>query len=773
MSLLNALQNQANALDDYEGRISNAMSNFNLEKQMYENTDLAFKQGKALANQVFTQGQLENLSLAVPAVYGLTKGAYSRYKAGKPILPTREEITNSVKNFGRGQFQRGAKATTDKLRSALPDDVAKLYDDKYGGKAPENLAELADHVNTLKDLAKQKITGKVQEQTQQLSEQASDIGRRATGSVPPKPDTLKSRPYASAEDLAKPLGPEPGEELSVPPLGFQGGRADEGGPAFVSPRDNALQAFHNENVKQFEGFPDNIKDIIVQRMDTMGVLQDEDDGKLNADKLQIHSNILAEAAGQYGLPKATGLGGAPGGSRGFNPDLKWEVSGGQGRLVNKNTGEPVQDLRSFGGEDLPPSQTYRDLSQEADDRTFSGPSRNLAQVLPFEDPDVPRASIPLGEPQQPTQEEARQARLVDDPASFAPRVATTTSRGAVPEGTPAQRQAEAQPDLPDVSTLVSQQTQQARASDPTPAVERPTDRYNFQPSQIVDSEPVVSNEDFFRGLGAGLPAQPPPPPREQLRTGTGRTADIESIQQRRDLKGPYGTTADQASGTAPTTQTAKAQPQLRQDVADPTRPLASAEDLAKPLGAEPQDILSKADQTLADTKASLDKAPVDEKVGGRVSEEDAGGAAGGVAALGEGVLTATDKGLTTGEKVGSIAKQGASLGAFLAGGPELGAAVGGAEILGSSESGAMKAKQIGTMGAELGGAAAASAVIPGAGELIMGGLAIGGLIKDIVDRKKEQKEQTEAQPTAPRQPQVSGIAFDSAPVIDSSDFHEL
>ena len=770
MSLLNALQNQANALDDYEGRISNAMSNFNLEKQMYENTDLAFKQGKALANQVFTQGQLENLSLAVPAVYGLTKGAYSRYKAGKPILPTREEITNSVKNFGRGQFQRGAKATTDKLRSALPDDVAKLYDDKYGGKAPENLAELTDHVNTLKDLAKQKITGKVQEQTQQLSEQASDIGRRATGSVPPKPDTLKNRPFASAEDLAKPLGPEPGAEgteLSVPPLGFQGGRADEGGPAFVSPRDNALQAFHNENVKQFEGFPDNIKDIIVQRMDTMGVLQDEDDGKLNADKLQIHSDILAEAAGQYGLPKATGLGGAPGGSRGFNPDLKWEVSGGQGRLVNKNTGEPVQDLRSFGGEDLPPSQTYRDLSQEADDRTFSGPSRNLAQVLPFEDPDVPRASIPLGEPQQPTQEEARQARLVDDPASFAPRVATTRP---------------AQPELPDVSTLVSQQTQQARAAEPTPATRRPLDEPDETGISTLDrtedriTRVDISNEDFFRTLGAGLPAQPPPPPRDQLRTGTGRTADIENIQQRRDLKGPYGTTADQASGTAPTTQTAMSkdtQPQLRQDVADPTRPLASAEDLAKPLGAEPQDILSKADQTLADTKASLDKAPIDEKVGGRITEEDAGGAAGGVAALGEGVLTATDKGLTTGEKVGSIAKQGASLGAFLAGGPELGAAVGGAEILGSSESGAMKAKQIGTMGAELGGAAAASAVIPGAGELIMGGLAIGGLIKDIVDRKKEQKEQTEAQPTAPRQPQVSGIAFDSAPVIDSSDFHEL
>ncbi len=768
MSLLAALQNQANALDDYENRINNGMNNFDLEKQMYNNTDLAFKQGKALANQVFTQGQLENLSLAVPAVYGLTKGAYARYKSGKPILPTREEITNSVKNFGRGQFQRGAKATTDKLKSALPDDVAKIYDDKYGGKTPQNLDELQDHINTLKDLAKQKITGKVQEQAQTLSDTAQDIGRRATGkapSVPPPPDSLKNRPFASAEDLAKPLGPEPGE-VSLPSVlpsdPGEGGRAGEGGKVgeFLSPRDNVLQAFHNENVRQFEGFPDSVKDIIVQRMDTMGVLQNEDDGKLNADKLQIHSDILAEAAGQYGLPKAKGLGGAPGGGRGFNPELRWEVSGGQGRLVNKNTGEPVQDLRTLGGEDLAPSQQYRDLSQEADDRTFSGPSRNLAQVLPFEDPDRPQPSIPLGEPQQPTEQQARQARLVDDPASFAPRVETTRPV-AVPEGT--------QPELPDIGTLVSQQTQQARAADPTPPIERPIDQPDETGISALDRTQdriARTDDDFFATLGADLPAQPPPPPRDQLRTAQGRTADLDNIQQRRDLKGPYGTTADQASGTAPTTQTAEAQPQLRQSVADPSRPLASKEDLAKPLGAEPV-------EPVEPKVAEPIKTEVDEKVGGKITEDDVGGAAGGVAALGEGVLTATDKGLTGGQKAQALGEQGASLGAFLAGGPELGAAVSGAEILGSNESGAMKAKSIGKMGAELGGAAAASAAIPGAGEVIMGALAIGGLIKDVVDRKKEEKEQTQAQPTAPRQPQVSGIAFDSAPVIDSSDFHQL
>ncbi len=772
MSILNALQNQASALDDYENRISNGMNNFALEKQIYDQSDLAFKQGKALANQVFTQGQLENLSLAVPAVYGLTKGAYTRYKSGKPILPTREEISNSVRNFGRGQFNRGAKSTVDTLKKALPDDLVKLYNDKYDGKLPTNLNELQDHVNTLKDLAKQKISGTVQEQTQQLSEQAADIGRRATGSVPPKADTLLNRPYASAEDLAKPLGPEPGEalsELSVPPLGFQGGRADEGGPAFVSPQELALQAFHNENLKQFQGFPDNVKDIITKRMDDMGVLDETNpDGTLSRGKLELHSGILAEAAGQYGLPKALGVGGAPSaGTQGFNADLRWDVRDGIGQLVNKNTGEPVQDLRTFGAEDRAPSQQYRDISQEADDRIFSAPSRTLGQILPFEDPERPQPSIPLGEPQQPTELEARQQRLVEDPARFVPDV---PARG-VPVGSPAQ------PELPDVSDLVARQTAAttaARAQEPTPAINQPDETGISQLDRTEDriTRVDISNEDFFRDLGKGLPAQPPPPSRDTLRTTGGRTANIEDLGQRGDLRGPYGSTAEQGAGTAPTATTAL-------PVADRTRPLASAEDLAKPLGAEPsqQDVLSKADAVAAEGKAniqaSIDKTPVEEKVGGRVTEEDAGGAAGGVAALGEGVLTATDKGLTTGEKVGSIAKQGASLGAFLAGGPELGVAVSGAEILGSGESGAMKAKQIGTMGAEVGGAAAASALVPGFGELIMGGLAIGGLIKDIVDRKKENKEQAEAQPTAPRAPQPMGIAFDSAPVINSSDFHEL
>jgi len=77
------------------------------------------------------------------------------------------------------------------------------------------------------------------------------------------------------------------------------------------------------------------------------------------------------------------------------------------------------------------------------------------------------------------------------------------------------------------------------------------------------------------------------------------------------------------------------------------------------------------------------------------------------------------------------------------------------------------------MGGALGGAAAASAVIPGAGELILGAIGIGSLIKDAVERHEQNKEIEHNVPAPPRAPQMPGIAFDSAPVIDSSDFHAL
>ena len=769
MSLLNALQQQANALDDYENRYNNAMNNFDVEKQIYKQTDIAYKQGKQLANQIFTGQQLENLNLAVPAVYELTKGAYGRYRAGKSIIPSREEVTQAVKNFGRGKFRQGAKATVDKLKGALPKDMADAYDAKYNGKLPENLDELQDHVNTLKDLATNKISETAKEVSAPVAEGAADIARRATGRAAPPPDTQASRPLASAEERARPLGPETAEgPRAALPADFTPD-ASSGGPGLVSPETLSLQSFHNSNVRQFEGFPDSVKDIIVDRMQRMGVEDAETGGALDPNKLQIHSDILSQAASEFGLPKASGLGGAPR-SRGFNADLFYDPS--EGVLKDRNTGEQVRDIARLGADDLTPSQQYQQRSPEEDDRIFDNPNSTLSRVLPFTDPDVPQPTIRRGAPPAPTEEQARQSRLAEDPASFVPEEAFRA-----PVRPPPDTQA---------SRPFSTAEERARPLGPEPAEAPPlapprevpgVDPFDRTEDRLVrlgadrpEEQPQQSNEEFFRGLRVPDSLRlPPPPPRETeaLATAGGRTADIEDTAARRELRGPYGSTAEQAQGTAPTPAptarpaatpvTEEIQQRLRQGDVDRGLVRASAEDAV----AKAQKVVPEEPKEDVEVKTS------------EVTAEDAGGAAGGVAAIGEGILTATDKGLTPGEKTTAIAKEVAPLAAFAAGGPIAGGLTAGAEILSSGESGAQKVKQLGVMGGALGGAAAASAVIPGAGELILGAIGIGSLIKDAVERHEQNKEMEHNVPAPPRAPQMPGIAFDSAPVIDSSDFHAL
>jgi len=764
MSLLEALQNQSSELDNYENRITNAMSNFDIEDQIYKQSDLAFKQGKQLANQVFSGQQLENLSLAVPAVYGITKGAYTRYKAGKPLLPTRAEIEDSVRNFGRGQFNRGAKATVDTLKGALPDDLVKVYDDKYQGKLPGNLEELQDHVATLKNLATQKVSDTVSS----VSEKAQDIGRRATGRVIDSDRVDRVAAQVREQQLAaRRAVPEVPEVPSVPEVptvpGPGGGARDLG--AFDSPNERILKAFHNENFRAFEGFSPEVQRTIIDRMDKMNVLNETDEvtGRLNPDKLKIQSNIISEAASQYGLPQSKGFG-AGRTSGGFDADLEWRVEGGQGRLVNRNTGEQVRDIGSLGSDDLPPSQQYREISSAEDDRSFDVPNTNLRNILPL-DPPAPSGTLERGPPPGVTEFEQRsriaQEALERDPEAFA---------RSIPPPAPTARPAEPE----DISRVDrtgdridrigrGEASFEAPGRDPSRPLAsaedlaRPLGAEPTEPVTLAPARNLAADQAFFDDLGAQTEAiraqraaaQPPPPPREQLQ-GTTRTADPESIQQRADIRGPYGTSVDQAGGTAPTTFTAESLPALNQEL--------SARTTAPSAGAAPD---------------APRPAPVDVK-GPDVSAEEAGGALGGAAALGEGIETLSDKELTGGQKAEAIGKEAGTLAAFAAGGTELGGAVATGEILTESGvSAGQKIKQVGKLGATLGGAAAASAVIPGAGELLMGVLAIGGLIKDKIEQKKAESEQVEAAPSAPRMPQVSGIAFDSAPVIDSSNFHQL
>jgi len=88
------------------------------------------------------------------------------------------------------------------------------------------------------------------------------------------------------------------------------------------------------------------------------------------------------------------------------------------------------------------------------------------------------------------------------------------------------------------------------------------------------------------------------------------------------------------------------------------------------------------------------------------------------------------------------------------------------------------AKDVGKTEAEAAPVEEAEATLPGVGEVLMGLTAIGGVIKGAIQEHREKKEMDSEQITKPVNPQqasgpVSGVNFDSAPVIDSDDYHHL
>ena len=75
--------------------------------------------------------------------------------------------------------------------------------------------------------------------------------------------------------------------------------------------------------------------------------------------------------------------------------------------------------------------------------------------------------------------------------------------------------------------------------------------------------------------------------------------------------------------------------------------------------------------------------------------------------------------------------------------------------------------------AEEGGAMAAESALPGVGEVMMAFTALGMLFHAIHKEHEEEKQINVVKPTAPKMPQLTGVNFDAAPVIDSSSFHQL
>ena len=79
-------------------------------------------------------------------------------------------------------------------------------------------------------------------------------------------------------------------------------------------------------------------------------------------------------------------------------------------------------------------------------------------------------------------------------------------------------------------------------------------------------------------------------------------------------------------------------------------------------------------------------------------------------------------------------------------------------------SGGAKARSIATGAGTLAGVEGAEALLPGAGEILMGLTAVGGLIADLVEKGQEKA------PAPPQMPQTQQLSFDDARPLDSSQY---
>lgn len=96
------------------------------------------------------------------------------------------------------------------------------------------------------------------------------------------------------------------------------------------------------------------------------------------------------------------------------------------------------------------------------------------------------------------------------------------------------------------------------------------------------------------------------------------------------------------------------------------------------------------------------------------------------------------------------------------------------DFLGDIESkGATVAKQVAKTAAETLPEESVLDVIPGIGEIAMAGTLIAGLVKGAKEAKEQEKETAGPPPAAPVQQAQPQIAFDSAPVYDTSSYHNL
>lgn len=787
MSIIDRLNAQTNALDSYQNRVSGLLSNFDLEKGIFEQTEVAEKGAKALGEQIFNQQQLEGAVLAAPLVAHGGKYVYSRYKSGKSIIPTKEERAAAYKNL-KGVAKEKYDSLVNKFRGKATEKIGELQEkandqiEKVTGAAQDKVKEASGIERTPQEFLDRQ-TQAAREAVSRFNVGGSIEDRVRSGQIASAEDVPESAPVISSQEdpAAAKVYAEKFGGVGEGPVAQSQGQSTEGGGIAPNFDDSILKSKFNSIDENLSSLTPEGLDYFRKTTASLGLENPIDSsGKLSDEALDVHGSVLNDTIQRFGFaPKLRG-----------GADFRFK--GGQ--LVDVETGRTgEQAIRRFGQGDLPPSQnlnTYREVSRDDEGVSFQEGASAIRDLpgISYETP--PPISRPLTF-RAPTQTEAetatRQAELLRDPASFAP----LPSPAPAPRPSPALPQVPA--DAPSLEELTRPQQEvrtirkpvsQIRAereargeplepSGVSPTIRQIQQRIAPEPEQVLETptEPVAP-------IRPPMPTRPPPPrvqPEEV--SGAGRTADIEDVQARGDIRGPYGTTSAIEPQPEAPQQTASQQIQSR---------LAKQGQQVEEIKANIEQLKSSADKQIETGGRGVprgetpqeDKGPKEEdeevEAGAETSTlESAGGALGAAGAIGEGAEILADKDATGAQKAESLGKAGAVLGAGLAGGPILGGGVALAEDIAGPGTAAQKAKGAATIAGVTGGVMAASAAIPGAGEVLAGLIGIGSLIADAVKHHKEVEQQKDDTPQPPKAPQLPGVAFDAAPVLDSSDFHAL
>jgi len=654
---LQALQNQAEGLQDRREEIQQRINNFDLEKEMYNGASTAYNLGKASLSTAIGGERVQALELSAPlgikglkylsARSGLTQAISDKYKAfrGSNIGKTVEDlksrgqsaIDEATENLGGGEgfSVENLSSAADKLANTSAEDVAQGV--FKNGFTTTRLGGIGNNL------------------TQEVRQIGSGAYRNMTD------DMKAALPKGTVDEDGIPYSPEYLSNDNIR-AGLQTGRFNiEGG---------------------------QIKDSIGETPD-FGA---------EPELLSDVGNVATGLRG--GAPFSKAYGGLTRGSETPSSLVARQpqrtqrgLFDEQGNIDTSKLGDPYDERVGLGTEpEVSQASDFGRISQslarEEEAQSFQPGRSTLGDVF-RQDARITSSQAtdslePVSRVAPPQIEAARQQRLQEfrEAGQTPPEEA-----GAAEEASPFQQA------LQRASQIRPTPSQQARA---------PGSSKGKAPAR--EPEPEVSEElgGSAEALEERLPAS----------TGTTRTIDPETALADRP-RGAYGTSQG------------RAQQRLAQPDPEPSR--AEPEISDEPLQ-QPRTITQNVER-IAPSEESKEDAAVEETTG--------------------------ESGITKATNVADakeVAEESETLGGDLAKETGLDAI----------------AEEGGEAAAEEGGAA----LVPGFGELAMAGIGAYQLIKSASQSKQEESIKPPAQPQMP-QGLGGGVAFDSAPVIDSSDYHNL